>query len=79
MLQTVSGLITLLGYLVTVVRAVGVTVDLTYSKYTGAALDNGVSQWLELRYAAPPVGSLRFEPPQDPMHVDEVQPALQVG
>lgn len=48
-------------------------VDLTYSKYQGVALSNGVTQWLGMRYAAPPIGSLRFMPPQDPLHIPEIQ------
>lgn len=50
-------------------------VDLTYSKYQGVALSNGVTQWLGMRYAAPPLGDLRFMPPQDPPHTEEIQPA----
>jgi hypothetical protein len=35
-------------------------IDLGYAKYRGVALPNGVSQWLGVRYAAAPVGNLRF-------------------
>ncbi|TAQ83778.1 Carboxylesterase [Chlorociboria aeruginascens] len=44
----------------------GVTVDLGYSKYQGATLGNGVIQWLGIRFAAPPIGDLRFRDAQDP-------------
>ena len=60
------------------VRAVLPTVDLTYSKYISTPLPNGVSQWLGIRYAAPPLGDLRFKAPRDPLHSDVVQLANQV-
>ncbi|KAM0720433.1 hypothetical protein Q7P37_004569 [Cladosporium fusiforme] len=41
-------------------------VHLNYSSYAGTANSNGITQWLGLRYAAPPVGSLRFAAPEDP-------------
>ncbi|KAK0730976.1 Alpha/Beta hydrolase protein [Lasiosphaeris hirsuta] len=41
-------------------------VNLTYSQYIGQPLANGITQWLGIRYAAPPLGDLRFAPPQDP-------------
>lgn len=53
-------------------------VELSYSTYEGTALSNGISQWLGIRYAAPPVGNLRFEAPQDPVSTDGVQTADQV-
>ena len=49
-----------------VVYAVNPVVDLSYSVYQGTALRNGISQWLGMRYAAPPVGELRWLAPQDP-------------
>lgn len=60
--------------------AVGVTVDLDYTTYIGTAQSGGtgVTEWLGLRFAAPPLGSLRFEPPQDPPVVETPQPANQV-
>ena len=41
-------------------------VDLNYTQYQGAKLSNGITQWLGMRYAAPPLGQLRFKAPQDP-------------
>ncbi|OQN99050.1 hypothetical protein B0A48_14911 [Cryoendolithus antarcticus] len=48
-----------------VTLAVQTVVHLPYATYRGTALSNGVSQWLGLRYAASPVGNLRFAAPQD--------------
>ncbi|ORY18223.1 carboxylesterase [Clohesyomyces aquaticus] len=46
--------------------AVSPLVDLSYTKIQGTALSSGVTQWLGVRYAAPPVGTLRFAAPIDP-------------
>jgi len=46
---------------------ISLTVDLGYSKYQGSNVANGVSQWLGIRYAAAPVGDLRFRAPADPV------------
>ncbi|KAL2854316.1 Alpha/Beta hydrolase protein [Aspergillus pseudoustus] len=54
-------------------------VDLGYSQYRGQTLSNGVAQWLGIRYAAPPLGPLRFSAPQDPDEVYGVQDASQQG
>lgn len=57
-------------------------VDLGYSRYSGKTFKDGTSQWLGIRYAAPPVGNLRFAAPQDPLRnttiqlADEVREAL---
>lgn len=59
--------------------AVSSTVDLGYSKYKGNVLDNGVSEWLGVRYAAAPVKDLRFKLPQDPIRMRAVQDATKVG
>lgn len=48
------------------VLAVPPTVSLGYSSYQGTPYANGVSEWLGMRYAAPPTGALRFAAPQDP-------------
>ncbi|KAL9618080.1 MAG: hypothetical protein Q9160_007150 [Pyrenula sp. 1 TL-2023] len=50
-------------------------VELSYSAYDGTPLSNGISQWLGIRYAAPPIANLRFEAPQDPIATDGVQTA----
>ena len=54
-------------------------VDLSYAKYRGTSLPNGISQWLGIRYAAPPVGNLRFMPPHDPIQSSSLQMADQVS
>ena len=51
------------------------TVDLTYSKYQGQTLQNGVNQWLSIRYAAPPTGTRRFSAPQPPLAENATQDA----
>ncbi|KAK7715997.1 hypothetical protein SLS63_011174 [Diaporthe eres] len=57
-------------------RAVDVTVSLDYSTYIGTAqASTGVTEWLGLRFAAPPLGDLRFARPQDPAVVSTPQPA----
>ncbi|KAH0282788.1 triacylglycerol lipase [Aureobasidium namibiae CBS 147.97] len=50
-----------------VVGAVQPLVDVSYSKYQGVPLANGITEWLGMRYAAPPVGNLRFAAPVDPV------------
>lgn len=54
------------------------TVDLGYTKYEGTALDVGVNQFLGIRYAAPPLGNLRFRAPEDPLITHGVQDAKEV-
>lgn len=61
------------------VLAVSPLVKLNYSTYQGTTLSNGVSQWLGLRYAAPPIGNLRFSAPQDPIHYNTTQSASAHG
>ncbi|KAF5627357.1 cholinesterase precursor, partial [Fusarium sp. NRRL 25303] len=51
----------------TLVNAVAPVVDVSYRKYRGNGLGNGVTHWLGMRYAAPPLGDPRFMPPQDPV------------
>ncbi|RMD40122.1 hypothetical protein DV735_g4998, partial [Chaetothyriales sp. CBS 134920] len=56
----------LLSVFYTTVAAVSTIVKLDYATYRGRHRGNGVTSWLGIRYAAPPVGSLRFAPPHDP-------------
>lgn len=56
-----------------------VIVDLGYTKYRGQAFDDGTSQWLGMRYAAAPVGQLRFASPRPAPSTKKVQSALAVG
>ncbi|KAM3420542.1 Carboxylic ester hydrolase [Cercospora zeina] len=50
-----------------VASALSPTVSLNYATYAGSALSNGITQWLGMRFAAPPIGPLRFSEPQDPI------------
>ena len=54
-------------------------VDLGYARYRGQTLSSGVNQWLGIRYAAPPVGPLRFAAPQDPRPMEGIQYASKVS
>ncbi|VDC00398.1 unnamed protein product [Peniophora sp. CBMAI 1063] len=51
------------------------TVDLGYATYAAAntSLTPGVTSFLGIRYAAPPTGELRFNAPQAPHVVEDVQ------
>ncbi|KAL1742074.1 Alpha/Beta hydrolase protein [Schizophyllum fasciatum] len=54
----------------------GPTVELGYATYEGTFDDmSSITQFLGMRYAAPPTGDLRWRPPQAPQHVDGVQQA----
>lgn len=72
-------LLTTLALLFTFVDAVAPIVDVSYSKYKGKDLGNGVTQWLGMRYAAPPLGELRFMPPQDPIRSRQTKDASRVS
>ncbi|KAJ7627439.1 carboxylesterase estA [Roridomyces roridus] len=50
-----------------VVRAADPQVNLGYATYIGEALPAGVNQFLGMRFAAPPVGNLRWRAPVDPL------------
>lgn len=54
-------------------------VDLGYSRYSGRSFNDGTTQWLGMRYAAPPVGNLRFAAPQDPLRNTTIQLAYEVS
>jgi hypothetical protein len=60
------------------VNAVDPLVDVGNARYLGTALPNGVTQWLGMRFAAPPLGKLRFRTPADPPFVEDVQAASSV-
>ncbi|KAI0506366.1 vacuolar triacylglycerol lipase [Xylaria bambusicola] len=64
--------ITVFCQLLSPTAAAGLTVNTSCNTYTGVAAD-GVAQWLGIRYAAPPVGDLRFMPPKDPSCSDGLQ------
>jgi carboxylesterase type B len=61
------------------VAAVNPLVTLDYTSYQGTAFPGGISQWLGVRYAAPPVGDLRFAAPIDPPANQTVQVADKVS
>ncbi|KAL9050969.1 MAG: hypothetical protein Q9162_006320 [Coniocarpon cinnabarinum] len=70
------------GLLVLCIRlsaAVEPLVDLEYTSYQGVANPNAITQWLGMRYAAPPLGDLRFAAPEAPPSSDKVQDALEHG
>ena len=58
--------------------SLGPIVDLGYSAYQGNTYSDGVSQWLGIRYAAPPTGDLRFAAPQNPIENSTLQKAIKV-
>lgn len=50
-------------------------VELDYGTYQGIRLGAGVTQYLGMRFAAPPLGDLRWRAPADPDHFQGVQNA----
>lgn len=71
-------LLAVASLLSSLVYAVPDLVDLSYSQYRGVTLSNGISQWLGMRYAAPPLYDLRFQAPSDPPMTEDVQSAEEV-
>jgi hypothetical protein len=59
--------------------AINTTVTTGCNVHAGVSLPNGISQWLGIRYAAAPVGDLRFAAPQDPPCNSSVQAATAVS
>ncbi|KXS94323.1 hypothetical protein AC579_3733 [Pseudocercospora musae] len=53
--------------------------NLSYATYYGTALPNGVSQWLGIRYAAPPTGARRFRRAEPPLPTAQIQNAASHG
>lgn len=56
----------------------GPSVNLTYAQYIGQELENGVNAFLGMRYAAAPLGDLRWRAPVEPPATDIVQLARKV-
>ncbi|KAJ0168518.1 putative secreted lipase [Colletotrichum tanaceti] len=56
-----------------------VTVDLGYARYSGNVLPNRVNQFLGMRFAAPPIGNLRWRAPQDPEPKEGTTDAIAFG
>jgi hypothetical protein len=54
-------------------------VNLGYSQYMGTSLGSGVNQFLGMRYAAPPLGDLRFRAPINPLFTTGIQNATKVN
>ena len=54
------------------------TVDLGYATYAAAnaSLTAGVKSFLGIRYAAPPIGELRFSAPRSPGLIEGVQQSI---
>jgi para-nitrobenzyl esterase len=55
-----------------------VVVSTTYGPIAGYA-DNGISMFLGIPYARPPVGDLRFAPPKEPERWTNIFPAVSYG
>lgn len=58
--------------------SVAPVVDLGYSQYRGRIVGDGTTQWLGMRYAASPLGELRFAPPKEPLETEGVLDASNV-
>jgi hypothetical protein len=53
-------------------------VKLGYATYEGTSLNNGVNQFLGMRYAAPPLGDNRFRRAKEPIREKHVIQAKEV-
>ena len=53
-------------------------VNLTYTTYEGLRLSNGVNAFLGMRYAAPPLGDLRWRAPVEPERTEAIESARTV-
>jgi hypothetical protein len=56
----------------------GPLAQLSYATYEGTALENGVNQFLGMRYAESPVGENRFRKPKSPRTETGLQQAKEV-
>jgi hypothetical protein len=61
------------------IHSAGPVVNLGYSRYQGVRLTAGVDQYLGMRYAAAPLGNLRFRAPREPAHNSTLQAASEVN
>lgn len=50
----------------------GSVVDLGYAKYQASTNGLGVDEFLGMRFAAPPLGDLRFRAPRDPKNETDI-------
>ncbi|KAJ3498001.1 hypothetical protein NLG97_g1464 [Lecanicillium saksenae] len=55
------------------------TVRLSYGAFEGTSLPNSVDQFIGMRYAAPPLGDLRFRAPRPPEKHYDIQKAKSFG
>ena len=60
-------------------QLLGPTIDLGYTKVQGLSYPGGISQWLGVRYAQPPIGNLRFAEPQNVTANSTLQMVTQVS
>lgn len=74
----IMAIVFLFSLMLSLAYAQSPVVNLGYSSYEGRSLANAVSQWLGMRFAAPPVGDLRFAAPEDPPVHEGVQQATRV-
>lgn len=63
----------------TLVNAAAPVVNVSYSKYRGNEPGNDVTHCFGMRYAEPPLGDLRFMPPQDPVRSRQTKNANKVS
>ncbi|THY64054.1 alpha/beta-hydrolase [Aureobasidium pullulans] len=60
---------------VSCVSALSSKISLDYATYEGTPGSDGITRFLGMQYAAPPVGDLRWKAPQDPAQATAVQSA----
>ena len=54
---------------------IGTEVDLGYARYAGMQVNSDVLAFLGMRYAAPPMGELRWRAPVEPPSINSTQDA----